>query len=237
MPSRDALRHRQHLVLLVHHGDVVEDALAVLVHPPDAVLDDHRDLERERRVVRDQVRHGQREQVAVAVLVLQPFTRQRRPAGGAAEQEPARARVGGGPHQVADALHAEHRVVDEERDRVDAVRGVGAARGDERGDRARLGDAFLEDLPFLRFLVVEQRVHVDRLVELTDVRVDADLPEERLHAERARLVGDDRHDELADFLVAQHLRQHPHERHRRRRLAAFAALVEFGEELREACRS
>ena len=35
----------------------------------------------------------------------------------------------------------------------------------------------------------------------------------------------------ADVLVAQQLRQQPHEHHRRRRLAAFGALVEFLEEL------
>ena len=48
--------------------------------------------------------------------------------------------------------------------------------------------------PSFASLVVEQRVGVDRLVELADVRVDADLAEQRFHAERARLVGHDRHD-------------------------------------------
>jgi hypothetical protein len=36
------------------------------------------------------------------------------------------------------------------------------------------------------------------LVELADGRVDADLAEEVRHAEGARLVGDDRHDALAE---------------------------------------
>ena len=166
--------------------------------------------------------------------MLQPFAGQRRPAGGAAEQEPARARVGRRPDQVADALEAEHRVVDEERNRVDAVGGVRGAGGDERRHRARLGDALFEDLPVLRFLVIEERVHVDRLVELADVGVDADGAEERLHAERARLVRHDRHDELADFLVAQQLRQHPHEHHRRGRLAPLGALEELLEHVARA---
>ena len=90
-------------------------------------------------------------------------------------RKPRRPRIGGRPDQVADALEAEHRVVDEERDRVDAVVGVGGAGGDERRQRARLGDPLFEDLPVLRLLVVEQGVHVDRLVLLADVRVDADL--------------------------------------------------------------
>ena len=60
------------------------------VHPADAVLDDHRHLVGERRVVGD-AGSGQAsaKQVAVAVLVLQPFAGQRRAAGGAAEQEAA----------------------------------------------------------------------------------------------------------------------------------------------------
>ncbi len=227
----DPLGHGRRLVLLVHERDVVEDALAFPVHPPDAVLDDHRDLVSEGRVVGNQIRHGHRQQVAVPVLMLQPFARQRRAARGAAEQEPARPRIGGRPDEVADPLHAEHRVVDEERNDVDAVGRVGGARRDERRDRPGLGDPFFEDLPLGGFLVVQQRVHVDRLVQLADVGVDANLPEERLHAERARLVRDDRDDQLANLLVAQQLRQHPHERHRRRRLAPLAPLVELGKEL------
>ena len=105
-----------------------------------------------------------------------------------------------------------------------AVGGVGGAGGDERRHRPGLGDAFFENLAVGRLLVVEQRVHVDRLVELAGVRVDADLAEERLHAEGARFVGHDRHDQLADLLVAQQLRQQPHEHHRRRGLAVLGAL-------------
>ena len=64
-------------------------SLAVRVHPADAVLDDDRDLVGERRVVGLAVRHGQRQQVAVAVLVLQALAGQRRAAGRAAQQEAA----------------------------------------------------------------------------------------------------------------------------------------------------
>ena len=112
----DALGHRRHRVLLVHDGQVVEDALLIDVHPADAVLDDDGDLVGERRVVGDDVRHRIGEQMAVAVLVLQPFAGQRRPAGGAAEHEAAGARIGGRPDQVADPLEAEHRIEDEERE-------------------------------------------------------------------------------------------------------------------------
>jgi hypothetical protein len=59
------------------------------------------------------------------------------------------ARVAGQPGEVADPLEAEHRVVDVERHRVEAVGGVGGAGRDEGAHGARLGDALLEDLPGL----------------------------------------------------------------------------------------
>ena len=192
------------------------------------------DLVRERRVVGQAVRHRRGDQVAVPVLVLQALAVQRRPPRGAAEQEAARPHVAGRPDQVADPLEAEHRVVDVERDRVDRVRRVRRARGDERRHRSGLGDPLFEDLPVLGFLVVEQLIAVDRVVQLAGRRVDADLPEQRLHAEGARLVGDDRHHQLAELLVAQHLRQHAHERHRRRDGAAVRAVQELRERLVEA---
>ena len=53
------------------------------------------------------------------------------------------------------------------------------------------------------------------LVELADRGIDADLPEQRLHTERARLVRDDRHDTRSKLLVLEELRKKLHERHRR----------------------
>ena len=123
-------------VVLVHHGDVVEDVLLFLKHPAQAVMDDHRQFVVEGRVVGDAVRDHRRLHVAVAVLVLQALAVQRRAAGGAAEQEAARRGVAGRPGQVADALEAEHRVVDVERDH----RHVGGAvrrRGGDPGARMR----------------------------------------------------------------------------------------------------
>ncbi len=105
------------------------------------------------------------------------------------------------------------------------------AGGDERRHRAGLVDAFLENLPVDRLAVVEHVVGIDRLVELADVRVDAELAEEGLHAEGAGLVGHDRHDVAADVLVAHQPHQEPHEGHRGGDLAAVAAGEELGEVL------
>ena len=81
-------------------------------------------------------------------------------------QEAFAARIGERPDQVAYALEAEHRVVDEERNRRNADVRVGGAGGGKGGHSARFGDALFENLPVLRFLVVHQHVAVDRLVKL-----------------------------------------------------------------------
>ena len=48
-PLLDALRHRRLRVVLVHHGDVVEDAFLLRVHAPQAVLHDDGELVGEAR--------------------------------------------------------------------------------------------------------------------------------------------------------------------------------------------
>src|SRR5687768_13082293 len=106
--------------------------------------------------------------MALTVLMLQSFAGQRGAAGRAAKQEALRACIRGRPDEVAYALEAEHRIEDEERNRIHALRGIRGARGNPRRDRSGLGDPFFEDLPVLRFLVVKQRRLVDRLIELAD---------------------------------------------------------------------
>ena len=101
------------------------------------------------------------------------------------------------------------------------------AGGDERTHRSGLGDAFFENLPVLSLFVIEQRVHVDGFVVLSDAGIDSDLAEERFHAEGASFVGNDGHDQLAEFRIAQQLRQQAHEDHGRGHFAAIGAFVEF----------
>ena len=177
-----------------------------------AVAHDDGHLVGERRVVGLDGRVDRGEQEAVAVLVLEALAEQRGAPGGGAEQEPAGPGVGGLPDEVADPLEPEHRVEGEERHHRHALRGVRRAGGDEAGHRARLGDALLEDLPGLRLLVGEQQVVVDGLVHLALRRVDAELLEQRVHAEGAGLVGDDRHDPRPEPLVAAQVAQQPGER-------------------------
>ena len=158
------------------------------------------------------------------VLVLQPLAVQRGPSGGAAEQEAARPAVAGRPGEVADPLEAEHRVVDVEGDHRHAVHRVGGRRGDPVGHRAGLVDALLQHLAVLALLVVAELVGVLRRVELPLRVVDAELAEHALHAEGAALVRHDRHDVLADLLVAAERVQRPDEGHRRRDLPVAGVL-------------
>src|SRR6267143_806478 len=49
----------------------------------------------------------------------------------------------------------------------------------------------------------------------------------RLHAEGARLVRNDRNNELADLRVLEHFAKHAHKRHRRGNFPALAAFEKF----------
>ena len=150
------------------------------------------------------------------VLVLQALAVQRRPACGGPEQEAPGLRIARRPGQVADALEAEHGVENIERHQGVAVRAVRGRRRQPRGEGARLVDALLEDLAVLGLPVRRDLAEVLRLVELALGGVDAELAEHAFHAERAGLVRDDRHDAVADALVARKGREDAHESHRRR---------------------
>ena len=227
-----AFRHRRMGIILVHHRDVVVDILLLLIHPAQPVLDDHRQLIGERRVVRDALGDARREDVAVSVFVLQPLAVERGASRRAADQEAARAHVARGPRQVAHALKPEHRIKGVERNHRYPVGAVGRRGGDPRRHCAGFGDALLQNLAVFVLLVEHELVGVLRGVYLTDVGIDAKLPEHAFHPESARLIRDDRHHELADFLVADDGVKDAHKRHRCRNLASFGA-SELGLECRK----
>ena len=196
-----------------------------------------RQFVRKGRIVGQAGGNGARTTRAVAVLMLQAFARQRRAAGRAAHQETFAARIGEGPDQVAHALESEHRIVDEERNHRHAVVGVRRAGGGETRHRAGLGDSFFENLAVLRFLVVQEHVAVHGLVQLALAGVDADLPEQRFHAECAGFVGNDRHDQLADLRILQQSFDDADEGRGGRSLAAARTLQRFLESVELAARS
>ena len=119
-------------------------------HLPRTVVDDRDHFVGVGRIVRPAIRHRRGDDVARAVLVLQTLAAERRSARGRADQKAARPLVGSGPDEVADALEAEHRIEDEERQHRLVVHAVRRRRGDPRGERAGLIDAFFEQLAVLR---------------------------------------------------------------------------------------
>src|SRR5712672_3397392 len=123
--------HGRHGVRLVHQSDVVKNVFAVFVHAANAILNDDGDLVGERGIVGEQIGNRQGEDVTVAVLVLQAFAGKRGAAGCPSEEESACAHVRSGPDEIGNPLEAEHRVINEERNGVDAVGGVSGARGNE----------------------------------------------------------------------------------------------------------
>ena len=170
----------------------------------------------------------------MSVLVLQAFTGQRGPAAGSAHQKAFAARIGKCPDQVSNALKAEHGVIREERDHWHAIIGVRRAGRGHGSHRAGFGDSFLQNLPVFCFAIIEQHVDVVRLIELALAGVNANLPDDRFHAERAGFVRNNRHHQLADFRVLHQVAQHADEAHGRRDGAAFRSFQRFLESFQSA---
>ena len=81
----------------------------------------------------------------------------------------------------------------------------------KRGHRPGLGDPLLEDLAGAVLPVGQEEAGVDRLVLLAEGRVDLGLGEQGVETEGPPLVGDDRHDPLADAAVLDQVAQQPGE--------------------------
>src|SRR5208337_2057524 len=107
-----------------------------------AILNNNGDLVCERWIVSQQIGNRQSQNVAVAVLMLQTLAGQRGSSRRASNQKSAAAHISRSPDQIPDALESEHRIIDKEGNRIDAVVGIGRARGDERAHGAGFGYSF-----------------------------------------------------------------------------------------------
>jgi hypothetical protein len=78
------------MVVFVQRGDVVKDIFLLLVHAPQPVLNDHRQLVGESGIVGHAIGNELSENLAVAVLMLQALAGQGGAPGSAADQEAPR---------------------------------------------------------------------------------------------------------------------------------------------------
>ena len=145
--------------------------------------------------------------------MLQPLPSERGTPGGGSDQEAARTLIGSGPDQIAHPLKPEDRVINVERQHAHAVRAVGRGGSNPGGECTGFGNPLLENLSVAHFAVVAQLVLVLRLVELAHRGVDADLPEQILHAKGTRLIGHDRHNACTDLSVLDELGQQANKHH------------------------
>src|ERR1700679_514730 len=137
---------RRLCVVFVHHGNVVKLVDLLFHHAAHAMVQDYGELVGESGVVGAAIGNRGGDDVTAAILMLQTFPAQSRTAGGGTEKEPASTLVGRSPDQIADALEAEYRVVDIERQHGHAVHAVGRACGGPGRKGAGFCDALLEEL-------------------------------------------------------------------------------------------
>ena len=110
--------------------------------------------------------------------------------------------------------------------------GVGRASGNERRHGTRFRNALLEDLPVFSFLVIQQAISIDWLIELAHVGINTTLAKQCFHTEGARFIRHDGHNQPADIFVAQELGQETHIDHGGRHRPVFRAPVKL---LKHAC--
>ena len=177
------------------------------------MVDDDGQLARKRRVIRLAVRNRCGNQVAGAVLVLQAFAAECGAARCGTQQKAARPLVRRRPDLVADALKAEHRVVNVEGQHRQPVYAVAGSRRRPACQCAGFTDAFFQNLSVHRFAVTQHRADVFRCVALAHAGINADLFEQIGHAEGARFVGNDRNDFRPEFGVFQQATEHAHKGH------------------------
>ena len=161
-----SLGHCGMLVGLIHQSEIVVDGALLDIHMLESAANDHRQFEGICRVVADAVWHCGRQQVGMTILMLQALAIQRSPACGTPKQKAFSLQIASGPGQVANALEAEHGVIDVERQQRVLVSGIRSGRGDPSSESARFVNALFQNLARLRFFVSRKLVRIFGFVEL-----------------------------------------------------------------------
>src|SRR5512143_2995208 len=122
--------------VFVVERDVIKDVLLLRAHAVEAVTHYHGHFVGESRIVGQDAGDGAREDMAVAVLMLQALPVKGGASGSGPERETAAARIRKRPKQVASALEPEHGVKNVEGDRDLAMCSIAEARCREARDAA-----------------------------------------------------------------------------------------------------
>ncbi len=201
------------------------------VHTGQAIVNNDGQLVSKRRIIGLDLwwRHSQN--VTVPVLVLQPFTGKGGTTRRSTDQKPPGAAVAGLPDLITDPLEAEHRIEGVKRYGLDTVVGIGGSCSDKTRHRPRFTQTFFKNCTGLLFVIVEQAALINRIVKLPGMAVDSSLAKQGFHAKGARLVGDDRHDQLADFRITHQFGQKMYISHGCRQLALAGAGKIFTKQL------
>ena len=174
------------------------------------MVQDHTHFVREGGVVADAIGNGARQNMAVAVFVLQAFAVQSGSARCTAQQEATRLHVASRPCQIANALETKHGIVNIERHHDAVAGGVAGGCCNPARHTARFVNALLQNLARFVFFVVHHLVFINRCVLLTRWVVNTDLAEQTFHAKGTRFVYQNGNHAGAQSLVAQELCEETH---------------------------
>ena len=130
-------------IVLIHHRNIVEDILLLLVHTAHAILNNHCQFVTVGGVIGNTVGDGASKDMAMPILMLQPLSIECSSPSSTANHKATRLHITCSPRQITNALKAKHRVVDIERHHVDAMVGVGGGRSHPLRHRTRLVDPLL----------------------------------------------------------------------------------------------
>jgi len=95
--------HGRLRIIFVSDSEVIKNILALLVHAADSFADDDREFVGERGIVGFQVGDRIGEEMAVAVLMLEPLAGECRPSRRAADKEAFRLHIRRRPDEIAHA--------------------------------------------------------------------------------------------------------------------------------------
>src|SRR5262249_2967616 len=130
-PRFGASGHFRHLIALIVERQIVKIFFAFNVKPSEAVANNDGDFVGKTGIISEQRRNGAGQDLAMAVLMLDPLSIPSRTPGRAIQEQPLRYNHAPRPQQLSDAPKPTHRIIEVEGHNVDTVVGIGRAGGNK----------------------------------------------------------------------------------------------------------